>query len=43
MTWETPLVLHGAHRVNDGALAATAADYRGRLERLIGDLKQEAT
>jgi len=43
MTWEPPLVLHGAHRVTDSALAATAADYRSRLERLIDDLEQEAS
>jgi len=43
MTWEPPLVLHGAHRVTDSDLAATAADYRGRLERLIGDVKREVS
>lgn len=31
MDWEPPLVVHGAHRIDDDALAAWAEAYRARL------------
>jgi glutathione-regulated potassium-efflux system ancillary protein KefF len=34
MHWEPPLVLHGAHIVDDGALSGFAERYRQRLESL---------
>lgn len=34
MRWEEPLVLHGAHRVDDARIAAVAGTYRARLEAL---------
>jgi glutathione-regulated potassium-efflux system ancillary protein KefF len=33
MNWLEPIVVHGAHRVGDDALAASARAYRERLER----------
>jgi glutathione-regulated potassium-efflux system ancillary protein KefF len=37
MAWEPPLVLHGAHRVSDQALAEQAVQYRTRMEALLRD------
>lgn len=34
MSWEPPLIVHGAHRLSDAELAATCDDYKRRLERL---------
>ena len=34
MHWQPPLVVHGAHRVSDRALAAAANEFRQRLESL---------
>jgi glutathione-regulated potassium-efflux system ancillary protein KefF len=34
MHWEPPLVLHGAHLIEDGELASFAKTYRERLEAL---------
>lgn len=31
MAWEPPLIVHGAHRIDDDALAAWADSYRERL------------
>ena len=36
MRWEEPLVLHGAHRVDDERIAELARSYRARLEALAG-------
>jgi glutathione-regulated potassium-efflux system ancillary protein KefF len=35
MHWESPLVLHGAHRVAEEALDDAVARYRERLEHLV--------
>jgi glutathione-regulated potassium-efflux system ancillary protein KefF len=35
MRWEEPLVLHGAHKVEEEVLEAAALDYRTRLEQLV--------
>jgi glutathione-regulated potassium-efflux system ancillary protein KefF len=35
MRWLDPLVVHGAHKVSDGELAAHASRYRTRLEDLL--------
>jgi len=35
MNWLAPIVVHGAHRVGDAALAAAAAGYRARLQAWI--------
>ena len=35
MHWEAPLVLHGAHKVEDEVLEAATLDYRTRLEQLV--------
>lgn len=35
MTWEEPLVLHGAHKLEEQALEAAALDYHSRLQQLI--------
>jgi putative NADPH-quinone reductase len=37
MLWEPPLVLHGAHLVDDGALAGFAQRYRERLQTLAAE------
>jgi glutathione-regulated potassium-efflux system ancillary protein KefF len=37
MRWEAPLVLHGAHRVDDDVLDDAADGYRARLEQLVAD------
>lgn len=34
MTWQTPIVVHGAHVVSDGELAAAAGNFRARLLEL---------
>jgi glutathione-regulated potassium-efflux system ancillary protein KefF len=34
MTWLEPLVVHGAHKIDDAELAAFAERYRGRLVEL---------
>ena len=34
MRWEPPFILHGAHVIDDAALAAQAAHYRERLAAL---------
>lgn len=34
MSWEEPLVVHGAHRLADAELAFAARSYRERLEQL---------
>jgi glutathione-regulated potassium-efflux system ancillary protein KefF len=39
MRWLDPLVLHGAHRVSERALAEQAARYRQLLEITIADLE----
>ena len=31
MNWQTPIVLHGAHSMDDAALAAEAENFRTRL------------
>lgn len=36
MRWEPPLILHGAHRVDDAAHDAHIADFRARLSRMAG-------
>jgi glutathione-regulated potassium-efflux system ancillary protein KefF len=36
MTWEPPLVLHGAHRVSDAELTAFGREYRARLIATAG-------
>jgi len=33
MNWLEPLIVHGAHRIDGGALQAQAAQYRARLEQ----------
>jgi glutathione-regulated potassium-efflux system ancillary protein KefF len=38
MSWEPPLIVHGAHRLSTQELDSVAEDYRRRLERL----RQEA-
>ena len=35
MRWEEPIVLHGAHRVPEAALASAAGSYRERLMSLL--------
>ncbi len=35
MTWESPLVVHGAHKIDDEALAAHGRSYRSRLLTLL--------
>lgn len=35
MSWEEPLVVHGAHTISDAELAATAARYSERLRALL--------
>jgi glutathione-regulated potassium-efflux system ancillary protein KefF len=35
MSWEPPLVVHGAHRIADTELAACASTYRERLVALM--------
>jgi glutathione-regulated potassium-efflux system ancillary protein KefF len=35
MSWEEPLVLHGAHKVKEEVLEAAALDYHTRLEQLV--------
>jgi len=40
MHWETPIVLHGAHRVPTEVLERAAENYRMRLEQLIDDAKR---
>lgn len=37
MVWEPPMVLHGAHRIDDDALARWAVGYRERLASPTGD------
>lgn len=39
MRWAEPVVLHGAHRQSQAALAASAAEYRRTLIRLSGELE----
>ena len=34
MQWQAPIVVHGAHRIGDEALASHARDYRLRLDEL---------
>ena len=37
MTWLEPIVVHGAHKIDDGELSAFGARYRKRLIELAGD------
>jgi glutathione-regulated potassium-efflux system ancillary protein KefF len=34
MLWETPIIVHGAHRIGDDALRERAAQYRARVASL---------
>jgi glutathione-regulated potassium-efflux system ancillary protein KefF len=38
MSWEAPLIVHGAHRVGDAELRSFAREYRQRLERLRAEV-----
>lgn len=42
MIWEAPLVVHGAHTLDEPAIERTAADYRARLMALA-TAKQDDT
>jgi glutathione-regulated potassium-efflux system ancillary protein KefF len=42
MSFLPPLVVRGAHRIDDAALAATARGYRARLEALLADVADVA-
>lgn len=37
MTWEPPLIVHGAHKVSDDELRALGRDYRARLARMLSE------
>jgi len=43
MTWESPLIVHSAHRLSDADLVATGEDYRRRLESLRRETEQAAS
>jgi glutathione-regulated potassium-efflux system ancillary protein KefF len=43
MTWESPLIVHGSHRIDDAALEAHGQHYRERLEALIAHETGEAS
>jgi len=43
MRWQSPLVLHGAHRVSDRVLAEYAERYAERLRSLCAQLAEEAS
>jgi glutathione-regulated potassium-efflux system ancillary protein KefF len=40
MSWEPPLIVHGAQRLSDDELAAAGQDYRRRLEQLQREVEQ---
>ncbi len=42
MRWETPILLHGAHRVSDQLLAQHAQRYRDRLLTLSSHIAKES-
>ena len=42
MSWEPPLIVHGAHKVSDDDLSALGRDYRRRLEKLLGEARGAA-
>lgn len=41
MRWEPPFVLHGAHTLDDEALARSARGYRSRIEALVEAARAE--
>jgi glutathione-regulated potassium-efflux system ancillary protein KefF len=41
MSWEAPIVVHGAHRISDAALASAAREYRERLQRLLANARSD--
>lgn len=43
MRWEPPLVVFGAHRVSDAALARTAEEYRARVVALMEQAERSAS
>jgi glutathione-regulated potassium-efflux system ancillary protein KefF len=37
MRWQPPLIVHGAHRIDDAALRARGDEYRTRVEVLLAE------